>query len=364
MQNDNPWGGSGGGSNNNSGGRRPTGSSTPPNAPDLDELLRQAQARFKNQFPNQGNVIILIALIVLGLWLASGIYRVDPGEYAVIQRFGKHERTQVTEGLGYAFPSPIEKTTIVNVQEFRKLEIGFRDSSTGRRSGAKQKVTEESLMLTSDANIVDLDLVVFWNISNAEDFIFNIKDVEATIKKVAESAIREVVGQTKLQPIITKGRDRVAQRAQAIMQQNLDDYKSGVSIRQVLIQDATVHPEVLPAFEDVVAAIQDAETYQNEATIYANDIIPKARGEAIQKLQQAEAYKASQITKSEGDAKRFTEVYQAYLKGKDVTKERIYIETMEKVLKNAKKTIIDQEQGSSGVVPYLPLKQLKSSKGE
>lgn len=330
-----------------------------PEGPDLDELLAQLQSRMKGGLPQQGNVIVLIILICVGLWAASGIYRVEPGEYAVIQRFGEHNRTRVTEGLGYAFPNPIEKTTILNVQNIRKLEIGYREGY-GRRGGSQiRDVPEESLMLTSDANIVDLDLEVQWNVKSAEEFIFEIRDIENTIKKVAESAIREVVGQTPLQPIITDGRSAVATRAKAIMQANLDDYKSGVNITEVLIQDATVHPDVIPAFEDVVAAGQDAETFQNEATIYANDIIPKARGEAIQMIQEAKAYKESQIAKATGDAERFNEVYNAYLTGKEVTKERIYIETMEKVLKNAQKTIIDQEQGGAGVLPYLPLDRAK-----
>lgn len=359
----NPWG-------NNSGPKKPKPSNTGgnnsgggPNGPDLDDLLNQLQDNLRGKFPAQGSVIILLIIGLGVLWLASGLYRVEPGEQAVIQRFGQHVRTQVEEGLGYAFPQPIEKVTIVNVQNIRKLEIGYRQGySSSRRSPSGQRdIPEESLMLTSDANIVDLDLEVQWNIGSAEDYLFEIRDVENTLKKVAESAIREVVGQTPLQPIITTGRDAVAARVKTIMQQNLDDYKSGVNVTEILIHDATVHPDVIPAFEDVVAALQDAETFQNEATIYANDIIPKARGEAIQLIQEAEAYKESQVAKATGDANRFKEVHQAYLKGKDVTRERIYLETMERILQNSNKIIIDQEQGSSGVVPYLPLNQLNKT---
>jgi membrane protease subunit HflK len=210
-------------------------------------------------------------------------------------------------------------------------------------------------MLTADANIVDIDVEVQWNIADADKYLFNIKEQIDTLKKSAESALREVVGQTNLQPIITQGRTEVAERIRERLQKMMDDYGSGIAIKEVLIQDATVHPDVTAAFEDVVAALQDAEKFQNEATIYRNDIIPKARGEAIKMLQEAEAYKQSQIAKATGDAKRFDEVYQAYVRGKDVTKERIYIETMEDIYRKAQKVIVDQENGSTGVLPYLPL---------
>jgi len=200
---------------------------------------------------------------------------------------------------------------------------------------------------------------VIWNIDNAHDFIFNIKDQEDTIKRVAESTTREVVGQTELQPLITTGRENVAQRIKKLTQDTLDSYGSGVAIKQVLIQDATVHPQVMEAFDDVVAAGQDAERFQNEATIYKNDILPRARGEAIRMIQEAEGYKDARIARAEGEAERFNQLYDAYQGGRDVTRERIYIETMEAVIGNADKTIIDQENGSQGVMPYLPLGQKK-----
>ena len=246
------------------------------------------------------------------------------------------------------------------------LGVPGRDRAQRRHrlgAGGKRDIPEESLMLTSDANMIDLDLVVFWNIENARDYLFNILDPEQTIKKVAESAIREVVGQTKLQPITTGNRTDVADRAKKIMQDTLDSYKSGVSIIGVSIQEATVHPDVIEAFEDVVAAQQDAERFQNEATIYANDIVPKARGEAIKLVQAAEAYKTSTITKAKGDAERFNSIYTAYVEGKDVTRTRLYLETMEEVLKRAQKIVIDDTASGSGVVPYLPLNELKPAAG-
>jgi membrane protease subunit HflK len=349
----NPWG---------QGPSKPTQNNVPPKSggdiPDLDELLRKAKESFGmgggSGHDESGKVIILGIIIVALLWLGSGFYRVLPNENAVIQRFGALTRTQTEPGMGYHLPWPVESLTKVNVTEDRRMTIGGEASILRNNNGLS-----ESLMLTSDANIVDLNVVVIWNIENAHDFIFNIRDPENTIKRVAESTIREVVGQTKLQPIITTGREQLAQRIKTLTQEILNSYKSGVAVRQVLIQAATVHPDVMEAFDDVVAAGQDAERFQNEASIYKNDIIPKARGEAIQIIQEAKGYKDSNIAKAQGDAQRFNQLYEAYVSGKDVTRERIYIETMESMMKNADKTIIDQEQGTQGVVPYLPLNSNK-----
>ncbi len=340
----NPWGGGNYGSG-------PTG-------PDLDGLIRKAQSNLREIMPGGtgGIKLVLIAVMALALiWLASGFYIVEPGEHAVIQRFGELERTKEAEGLGYHLPWPVETAEKVKVSEVRRLEIGFIDLG-GRGTGGKRDIPEESLMLTSDANIVNLDLVVLWNISSAPDYLFNIDDPENTIKKVAESAIREVVGQTPMFPIITRERTQVAQRAREIMIQNLDQYRSGVNISQVLIQEAEVHPDVQEAFQDVQSAKQDAIDVQNRAQAYRQDILPKARGMAIQLVREAEAYKQSTIAKAGGDADRFNSVYQSYLTGKDVTRERLYIETMEDILQNAQKIIMDES--SSQVVPYLPLNEM------
>jgi membrane protease subunit HflK len=350
MTGKNPWG---------QGPSKPTNSNKPPkqvgggaDIPDLDELLRKAKDKFggQNGDDGSGKVIIIGLVVLLLLWMASGFYRVLPEEDAVIQRFGELNRTQSEPGMGYHMPWPIETMTKVNVETDRRLTIGFAGSGVTERD-----IADESLMLTSDANIVDIDVVVIWNIANAHDFIFNIRNQEDMIKRVAESTTREVVGQTALQPIITTGRQNVADRIQKITQDTLDAYGSGIAVKQVLIQDATVHPQVMEAFDDVVAAGQDAERFQNEATIYKNDILPKARGEAIRMIQEAEAYKESRIARAEGEADRFSQLFEAYKGGRDVTRERIYIETMEEVMRNADKTIIDQENGSQGVMPYLPL---------
>ncbi|HRQ60284.1 MAG TPA: FtsH protease activity modulator HflK [Alphaproteobacteria bacterium] len=345
----NQWGGMGGGGN----GGEP---------PDIDEMLRRAQQNLRTVFPggmSHFKIAGLAFIAVAVLWLASGFYVVNPGEHAVIQRFGAWSRTQAEPGLGYHLPVPLETATILNVQQIRKMSIGYAEGFSRTGASARQDVPEESLMLTSDRNIVDLDMVIQWSIKSSEDFLFNIQDPEATIKKVAESAIREVVGQSAMFPIITTARDAVAKNARAIIQQNLDQYKSGVNITGVLIERAEVHPDVQSAFQDVQSAKQDAEDVQNRAEAYREDILPKARGRAIQMVQDAEAYKQSTVARSTGDAQRFNDIYESYLTGQDVTKERIFIETMESVLKNAEKIILDQPSGSgSGVVPYLPLNEL------
>lgn len=343
----NPWGQADEGPSGPWG--RPQPNRNAPEGPDFEDIIRQAKMIFGNR-PNAGGHFGLIALlVVLGVWLSTGVYRVDPGENAVIKRFGAIMRTQVQPGLGVHLPWPFETATKLNVMLDRRTSIGFQDQSRQR------DVAEESLMLTADANIVDIDVVVLWNVIEAEKFLFAIRNPEQTIKRVAESAIRETVGQTRLQSIITDSRDDVAVQIQKTMQSILDFYNSGVSVKQVLIQEATVHPEVLAAYNDVAASRQDAERYQNEATIYRNDIIPKARGEAIKMKQEAEAYKQDVIARAKGDADRFTEILAGYRSGKDVTRDRIYIETMENVLKNANRVILDQKDGAQGAIPILPL---------
>jgi len=362
----NPWGKAG----SNDGGRaqRPGqggggygGGHEPPN---LDEMLRKAQENFKGVLPgnmNGGFIVLGAVLVIIVLWLSSGLYVVNPGENAVIQRFGKWVSTKTEPGLGYHMPAPIGSSTIINTAEIRRMNIGFTDVfNWNGDNSARRDVPEESLMLTNDRNIVDLDLVIQWNIKSAEQFLFAIQDQESTIKKVAESAIREVVGQTNMFPIITRDREEVASRARSIIQQNLDEYHSGVNVTQVLIERSEVHPDVQDAFQDVQSAKQDAEDVQNRAGAYREDIIPRARGMAIQIQQQAEAYKQSAIARSKGDSDRFKAIYEAYLQGKDVTKERIYIETMEDILKNASKIIMDEGSGN-GVVPYLPLKEMENA---
>lgn len=354
----NPWG-SGGGNNGQGGGGRGRG----PDQPDIDELLSRMQDGMKGFMPGGfgGGKIILAGVGALAvLWLASGLYIVNPGEHAVVQRFGAWVRTIDSEGLKYHLPAPVETVSKFNVNQIRTMNIGFT-GPVGRTAAATpgRDVPEESLMLTSDFNIVDLDFVIQWDISSAEQFVFNIESPENTLRKVAQSAIREVVGQTQMFQIITTERGAVAENAKAIMQAILDEYKSGINITQVLINSAEVHPDVQSAFQDVQSAKQDAEDVQNRAQAYREDIIPKARGAASRITQEAQGYKQSVVARASGDADRFNSVLSAYQNGQDVTKERMYIETMESVLKNAQKIILDGNGSSNGgVVPYLPLGEL------
>ncbi len=358
---ENPWGSSNGSGGNRGGGGRGN------DPKDLDELIRNAQNGLRDALPGNMNGGFFILLVILGallLWLASGFHIINPGEHGVIQRFGAYSSTQDTEGLGYHFPAPIETITKVDVNQQRSMTIGIAENVTKRgASRGLSAAPDESLMLTADRNIVDLTMTIQWDIKSAKDYLFEIKEQENTIKKVTESAIREVVGQTDMFPIITTGRDAIAARVKGIIQQNLDEYNSGVNIKQVLIQKAEVHPEVQRAFQDVQSAAQDAENTQNIARAKREEILPIARGEAAKLLQKAEGYKQSKIAQATGDADRFQSVYKAYQSGKDVTKERIFIETMENVLSNAEKIIIDSNSaGSGGVVPYLPLNELQTKK--
>jgi membrane protease subunit HflK len=350
-----PWGQGGGG----------RGGNEPP--PDLDEILRKAQENLRQVMPRQfrhgGGFAGLIVAGIAALWLASGFYTIQPGENGVIQRFGALNRTKTTEGLGYRMPWPIETLNKVSVSQMRRMEIGFAQSPGRPGTTQKQDLPDESLMLTSDANIVDLDMIVLWNIKSAEDFLFNIEDPDNTIKKVAESAIREVVGQTEMFQLITQARAQVAQRARDIMMKNLDEYHSGVYVSQILIQEAEVHPDVQEAFQDVQSAKQDAQDVQNRAEAYRQDILPRARGEAIRMGQEAQGYKLASVAKATGEAARFDAMYQSYLGAKDVTRDRIYIETMENVLGTAQKIILDDKAGS-GVVPYLPLGEMNNTKNQ
>jgi len=270
----NPWGNAGKNNkpstpNKDRPAQRPTGGyqGNGQDPVDLDAMLRKAKDDFGGMIPgNMGGGAIGVALgvVLLILFVTLCTYIVKPGEHAVVQQFGAWERTKVQEGLSFKFPWPIETVTKVNVNEIRKMNIGFLERF-GRSANQTQDIPEESLMLTSDRNIVDIDLVIQWNIKSAEDYLFNIKDQESTIKKVVESAIREEVGQTNMFPIITTERDAVAQEAREIIQNNLDEYNSGVNITQVLIQRAEVHPDVQQAFQDVQSAKQDAEDVQNRA---------------------------------------------------------------------------------------------------
>ena len=352
-----PWGSGGNDRPSGNGG----GSGNRP--PNIDDLANQFQDSLKKMFPGKkvpgGNKpIIIFGVIILGLWLASGFYRVLPDEQGVVLRFGKYVN-QTQPGLHYHLPYPIETAVTPKVTRVNRIDVGYRSAADTGRATSVSDVPEESLMLTGDENIVDIDYSVFWIIKDAGKFLFNIQAPEDTVKSVAETAMREVIARYDIQSILTEGRAQVEIDTQEIMQEILDFYDSGISITQVQTQKADPPNQVIDAFRDVQAAKADKERAQNEAESYANDVIPRARGEAAQVLQQAEAYKREVVALAEGEASRFLSIYNEYRKAKTVTQERMYLETMEKVMADINKIIIDKESGS-GVVPYLPLPELKS----
>jgi membrane protease subunit HflK len=350
-----PWGSPPGGGNGNGSGRGPT-------PPDIDKIIRELQNKIKNFLPggsaSGGKPVGLILLILVFVWLASGLYRVLPDEQGVVIRFGKFIKT-TQPGLNYHIPFPIETVETPKVTKVNRIDIGFRsERDSGFSSGGGvADVPQESLMLTGDENIVNIDFSVFWVIKDAGKFLFKIQDTEGTVKAAAETAMREVIAKSEIQPILTQGRSVIEVETQEIIQGILDDYESGIQITQVQTQKADPPDQVINAFRDVQAARADMERSKNEAEAYANDVIPRARGEAAKILQAAEAYKNQVVAKAEGEASRFVSIYNEYAKAKEVTQERMYLETMEKVLADIEKVIIEKNAGS-GVVPYLPLPEL------
>jgi membrane protease subunit HflK len=359
-----PWtnqGGGGGGSGGPwGGGSRGPGGQGPwnrgPQPPDLEDLLRRSQDRFRKVFPGGASGsrgIILFVLAAILVWLASGIYRVQPDEQGVVLRFGQWLPDRTTQsGLHYHLPYPIETVLTPKVTTVNRIDVGFRATASGSASRA-----EEALMLTGDENIVDINFTVFWVIKDAGQFLFNVRDPEETVKAMAESAMREVIGRSKIQQVLAEERAQIEVSTRALLQQILDHYGSGIDITQLQLQKVDPPAPVVDAFRDVQRARADAERARNEAEGYANDILPRARGDAERIVQEAEAYKQEVVARAQGDAQRFLSVYEQYRQAKDVTTRRIYLETMEQILSHANKMILDQK-GGSGAVPYLPLPSL------
>ena len=349
-----PWGAPPGGGGNGS-GRGPT-------PPDIDAIIKDIQNKINKFLPggskSGGKPIGLILIVLLFVWLASGLYRVLPDEQGVVLRFGKFIKT-TQPGLNYHIPFPVEAIETPKVTKVNRIDIGFRSERDNGFSsgGGVADVPQESLMLTGDENIVNIDFSVFWVIKDAGKFLFEIQDPEGTVKAAAETAMREVIAKSDIQPILTEGRAKIELETQDIIQAILDEYNSGIQVTQVQTQKADPPDQVIDAFRDVQAARADMERSKNEAEAYANDVIPRARGEAAKIMQAAEAYKQKVVAASEGEASRFVSIFNEYDKAKEVTQERMYLETMEKVLADIDKVIIEKNAGS-GVVPYLPLPEL------
>jgi membrane protease subunit HflK len=354
-----PWGGGGG--QGPWGGRG--GGGSPP--PDLEEMLRRSQDKLKSIIPgggSPGKFIPLIVAIVAGLWMVTGFYRVQPDEQGVELVFGKWSGLTTEQGLHWNWPAPIGAVFTPKVTRSNRVEIGYRGGADGaRRAGAIRDVNEESVMLTSDENIVELHFTVLWKIKNAGEFLFNIRDPEATVKVAAESVMREVVGQTNFDQTVTVGREEIERKADTLLQSVLDTYKAGILVETIQLQKSDPPTDVIDAFNDVQRARQDKDRLQNEAQAYANSIVPEARGQAEQMTRGAEAYRERLLKESEGEAKRFQSVYEAYRTAPEVTRRRMYLEALGEVFGSAQKVIIDQKGGAGGgaVVPYLPLPELQ-----
>ena len=342
-QNDPQWG-----RRNNSGGE----------PPDLDEVLQRLLAPLRRLTgggrpaagggPGAAGIALIAGILVL-VWVATGFYIVDESARGVVTRFGKYAET-TTPGLRWHLPYPVEQVEVVNISQVRTLELGYRGN-------VRSKVLKESLMLTDDENIVDLQVAVQYVLKSPEDFIFSNRNTEESVLQAAETAVRETVGKSKMDFVIYEGREQVARDAQALMQQILDRYKTGVAISRVTMQSAQPPEQVQAAFDDAVKAGQDRERQKNEGEAYANDVVPKARGMASRLLEEANGYQQSVIAKAEGDASRFSALLAEYRKAPAVTRERLYIETMQQVYANTTKVLVDQKQGAGSLL-YLPLDKL------
>jgi modulator of FtsH protease HflK len=357
-----PWGPSGGG-----GGKEP---------PDLDEILRRGQDRMRQVMRGGGGngngggsfgggvpkpFLFLIAMLLLvGVAFYGFTYRVNPDEQGIVLRFGKFDRWEGS-GLHYRLPYPIEEVRLPKVTQQRTIEVGAGRSVIGGQ--------DSGLMLTGDGSVVDVRFVVFWRISpdpdpttgdtGVEQFLFNIAQPETTVREVAESAMREVVGQSSLQPLLTGGRQRTQEDVQRLMQKTLDYYRAGIKIDQVQLKEVDPPAEVIGSFREVAAAAQEKETLIKQAQTYADQVTPRARGDADRIVAAAEGYRDQTVAEATGQAARFLKVYDEYKKAPDVTRERLYLEMQERVLSGADKIIIDQKGGGQGVVPFLPLEQLQ-----
>ncbi len=342
-----PWGRGPTGPSGGGGG----GGNLPPN---ISNFLRDMQDRIRRLLPNgefTTGVIILLVVGAIGLWLLTGLYFVSTHEQGVVLRFGKFE-TITGPGPNYHLPWPIETVELPEVTTTHQIDIGYQEASESN-DAQPEDVPSESLMLTGDENIVDVNFTVYWVINNAAGYLFNVENPDAAIKAVAESAMREVVGQNPVGPILTEDRGPIENQVRELMQKTLDTYQIGVTVTGVKMQNVDTPDQVRDAYRDVQAARADQETLRNQAEAYANKIIPEARGQAAQIVQQAEAYRQKAIAEASGEAKQFDSVLEEYRKAPDVTRKRMYIETMSQVYASTNKVFVD-EGAAKNIIPYLP----------
>ena len=324
------------------------GNDLPPLSEYVDALLGWASR-------HRGGFSLLVLLAVLLLWLATGIYSVQPGEEGVIRTFGRYTNV-TTSGLNYHLPSPIQQVTIVDVSSVRRAEIGFRSSATQR-----QDVLGEALMLTADENIVKVELLVQYRIANSRDFVFNVQSPENVLLTSAEVALRDTVGKMSIDAVITEERAMVQDKTRVILAEMMKDYGTGIQITDVRLQGSDPPQEVSDAFQEVVRALADKERLINESEAYQNDIVPRARGNKQKLIEEADAFKQERVLRATGDAERFLSILQAYRLAPEVTRERMHIEALEGVLQQVQLTLLDADAIGGQVLPFLPLKGLDGS---
>lgn len=358
---DGPWGRGGGSGGPWSGG--PGGGGRKP--PDFEDFIRRGQDRFRQMLPGGrrfGPTGILIALLaILLLWGLSGVYRVQTNQQGVVLRFGKWVDT-TEAGLHWHWPHPIESVILPGVTDVHQIDIGFRTLGGDRRTGQSRSVPEESLMVTGDQNIIDIQFTVQWRIADAGLFLFRIREPEATVKIAAESAMREIIGRTDIQPALAEARGQVEVDARNLLQKTLDEYEAGIAITGLVLQQVQPPAPVIDAFNDVQRAIQDRDRLKKQAEAYERDVIPRARGEATRVTQGAEAYRERLIKEADGEAQRFLQVHNAYKANPDVTRRRMYLETLQEILQSTDKVIM--EGGAQNPLPYLPLPELRRGSGD
>ena len=350
----NPW---------ESGGNNPWGGGSSGNK-DLENSIKKAKekfGKFKIGGPRNISILIIVAVII---WLATGFYRVEPDEQGIELLFGKWNQVTTEPGLHYFFPTPFGKTMTPKVESIRKINVGYRSASElGFSSNSSDRnVLEESLMLTGDQNIVDVNFTVLYKIKDAGKFLFKLRNPETTVKDMSESVMREIVGQRDLEFLLTGGRQEVEQVVRSDLQDILDEYESGILVQSIQLQSVNPPALVIDAFDEVQRARQDKEKLVNEANSYMNKIVPNARGDAAKLVQEATAYKEQVIKQAEGVAQNFIDVYNSYKETKYVTRQRIYLETLTEVLEGPNKIILDSTGEGQGVVPYLPINELIKNK--
>lgn len=328
---------------------------------DFDAFFRKAKQNFGDFVPGGGDntfKILGFAVVVLFVvWMLSGLYFIQPNQNGVVLTFGKYTRTDEQPGPKWKMPWPIQSVQVVDVTNERRIQIGYSNDNAILSKSLGNTSHQESLMLTGDENIVDINFVVLWRVGNAKDFLYSIRDPEDTISLVAASTMREIIGQLPIQSALTDARTQIQSDARTLMQKLLDEYHAGVIINNVQLQKVDPPAAVVDAFNEVQRARQEKEGLKNKAEAYRNGVIPRAKGEAEKMRQAAEAYKKEVVDRATGDANRFTSVLAAYKNAEDVTSKRMYIETMESVLKNAKTIVMGGKD--SNVLPYLPLNDLQ-----